>query len=111
MRQVPLDNDWEFEYAVTRKNAGTGLPEAAAGLVGITGRFSASDGGAAIDALLSAAATERSGVPGTYYGVIEGDNLRSKAASYVGKPVWFVFGDGLNVFVSELVQIAPVRHP
>ena len=99
MKTLPLDNDWEYDYTVTRKIAATGATEAATGLTGLTGRISATDGGATINAALTVDLTER-GTLGKYYGVVEGDDLREQLAAYIGKPVWEVFGDGTNVLTS-----------
>jgi hypothetical protein len=101
MMAVALDNDYEFEVAITRKNTSTGATEPAAGLTGLSFRFSATDGGTAIHASLQVNATERSGTPGTYFAVCQGDDLRAQlAASYIGKVIYEVFGDGTNVLSS-----------
>jgi hypothetical protein len=110
MRQIPLDNDWEPEYAVTQKNSSTGQDEPATGLVGLKARLSATDGGAAIDPTLETNVGERLSVPGTYFGFVEGDALRARALAFVGVPCYAVFGDGINILFSELVEIVPVRH-
>ena len=107
---IYLDNDFEPELRLTRKNASTGDLEAATGLTGLTGRLSATDAGATIHASLSVSLTER-GTTGIYYGTIEGDNLRTHLASYAELPVWFVGGDGTNVFVSEPYTVKAVRRP
>lgn len=110
MDRIFLDNDFEPEYAITRKNATTGVSEAATGLTGITARIAATDGGAAIHANLSKTASERSNKAGTYYAVIEGDDLRTCLASYANKKVWVVFGDGTNVLVSDAYVVKERRR-
>jgi len=110
LKTINLDNDWEFEYRATRKNAATGTLEPATGLTGLNGRLSATDAGAAIDPLLSVSLSER-GSTGIYYGVVQGDDLRSKLVGYVGTTVYEVFGDGTNVFTSIQRFVAAVRRP
>jgi hypothetical protein len=109
-RKIPLDNDFEFEYTLTRKNTNTGVDEAATGLTSLTGLISASDAGATIHADLSVSATERSGKSGTYYGVFDGDKLRTHLASLIGTKVYVVFGDGTNVFVSDEYVVEEPRR-
>lgn len=109
MNDLYLDNDFEAEFTVTRKNAATGATEAATGLTSLTVKISASDGGAAIGAL-TGSATER-GTLGIYYYVFDGDALRTAlAASYVGRRVWVVFGDGTNVLTSNPVVVRATRR-
>lgn len=109
MDNIYLDNDYEAEYTLTRKNTDTGADEAATGLSSLTVRISATDGGAAIGAL-SVSASER-GSLGIYYGIFDGDALRTAlAASYIGLRVWVVFGDGTNVFVSNPVWVRERRR-
>ena len=111
MKSISLDNDWEYEYRATRKNAAAGTLEPATGLTGLYGHLSATDGGATIDASLRVLLAER-GSTGIYYGVANGDALRAQlAASYIGVVVYEVFGDGLNVFTSTPRRIVSVRRP
>ena len=104
-QRLYLDNDFEFEYAVTRKNAASGADEAAAGLSSLTAMVSLSEEGGAtpseIHPDLSVSASERSGKAGTYYGVFDGDKLRTHLLTYVGTKVYVVFGDGTNVLVND----------
>lgn len=107
---VYLDNDFEIEVALQRKNSTTGDLEPATGLT-LTGRLSATDGGATIHASLSVNLTER-GTTGIYAGVLNGEDLRTQlAAAYVGQPVWLVAGDGTNVHVSEPYVVRATRRP
>ena len=109
MDDIYLDNDYEAEYTVTRKNANTGADEAATGLTGLTARISATDGGAAIGAL-TGSASER-GTLGIYYKIFDGDALRTALATlYVGVRVWIIFGDGTNVLVSNPVTVRATRR-
>jgi hypothetical protein len=110
MKSVALDNDWELEYAATRKNASTGALEPATGLAGLTGRLSATDGGATIHATLSVSLSER-GTTGIYFGVLQGDDLRVQLAALVNTIVYEVFGDGVNVLTSIPRLVAAVRRP
>jgi hypothetical protein len=108
VKVISLDNDWEFEYALTRKNATTGLPEPATGLAGLTCRLSAIDAGTAINAALSVAAVER-GTTGIYAGVFQGDDLRMYLTPF--STIYEVFGDGLNVFTSVARFVQYPRRP
>ena len=110
-KYVYLDNDFEAEFAIERKNSSTGELEAAASLSNLTARFSATDGGPTIHATLSVNLAER-GTTKLYFGVIDGDALRTQlAAAYVGKTVWLVAGDGTNVLVSEPYIVKATRRP
>ena len=110
MKTLPLDNDWEALWPFTRHNTSTGILEAAAGLVGLTARLSATDGGAAIHANLSVSILERASTPGEYFGIIQGDDLRTHLAAYIGKVIWEVVGDGTNVFISEARRVRERRR-
>jgi len=110
VKTIYLDSDWEFEYRATRKNATTGALEPATGLAGLTGRLSLTDGGATIHATMSVALAER-GTTGIYFGVLEGDNLRTQLLALVGTVVYEVFGDGVNVLTSSPRMVRAVRRP
>ena len=112
MDDIYLDNDYEAEYTVTRKNASTGADEAATGLTGLTVRISATDGGSALGTTpsLTGAASER-GALGIFYKEFDGDTLRTVlASSYVGVRVWVIFGDGTNVLTSNPVTVRGTRR-
>ena len=110
MKSIGLDNDWEAEYRATRKNATTGTVEPATGLTGLVCRLSATDGGAAIHATMSVNLTER-GTLGVYFGVLQGDALRTQLAALVGSVVYEVFGDGVNVLTSIPRLVSAIRRP
>lgn len=110
MKRLYLDNDHEFEYAISQKNASTGDREAADGLSGLIAWVSLTDGGDAIHADLSVSATERASKAGTYYGVFDGDTLRTHLLAYVGRIVYVVFGDGTNVLVSDRHKVIEHRR-
>ena len=110
MKILPLDNDWEPEWPITRKNAASGDDEPASGLAGLTARLSATDGGTTIHASLSVSLAERSGAPGVYYGTIQGDDLRAQLVTYIGKVVYEVVGDGTNVFISVPRKVVERRR-
>lgn len=105
---IYLDNDYEPEYTLTRKNASTGASEAATGLSGLTVRVSATKGGATIHASLSKTLAER-GTLGIYYARLEGDDLRAQLATYIGQKVYLVAGDGTNIFGSDAVSVHATR--
>lgn len=110
MSQIELDNDFEPEKDITRKNTTTGAIEAATGLTGLTARISATDGGSTIHASLSVSVTERSAKAGTYSAIFQGDDLRTHLAGSVGIIVWIVFGDGTNVLVSDPYTVIERRR-
>lgn len=110
MKSINLDNDWECEYKASRKNSATGTLEPATGLAGLTGRLSLTDAGAAIHATMSVALSER-GSTGIYFGVLQGDDLRTQLLTLVGSTVYEVFGDGTNVLTSIPRLISAVRRP
>ena len=66
-----LDNDWEYEVNITRKDTATGTVEAAAGLSGITGRISLTPTGLTIHADLTKTLAERASTPGEYFAIVE----------------------------------------
>ena len=112
MRGAPLyvdGNDDEAEATVSRTNATTGLEEAATGLTGLTFRLSATRGGATIHATLSKSATER-GTTGVYFAIYEGSDLTAQLANatYIGKDIYEVFGDGANVNTNVVRRV--MRH-
>ena len=111
MKLISLDNDYEMEVALSRKNATTGLLEPATGLTGLTFWLSATDGGATIHATLSVSAAERAGAPGVYSAILQGTDLRTHLASYVGARVWEVFGDGANIDTSIARKVVDPRRP
>lgn len=104
-------NDFESEFAVTRKNSATGASEAAASLTGLTSHLSLTDGGATIHADVSVSMAERSSTAGTYFGVIEGDKIDTHLAALAGSVVWEVFGDATNVYVSKEHHVFATRPP
>ncbi len=109
MKEIALDNDFEFDMRLSRKNTNTGALEPAAGLTGCYFWFSATDAGAEIHADVKIAATERSSTPGAYYAICDGDDIRAKLASY--SSVFEVFGDSLNVFTSIQRKVVATRKP
>ena len=102
-------NDDMARVALTRVNTTTGEDEAATGLTGLTFRVAATENGSAINAALSVAAAEI-GTTGEYYAVLQGSDLTTYLATYAGKDVYQVFGDGLNVNVVVVRQVLPARY-
>lgn len=87
-------NGYEFEYPILKKNDPDGSKVPAVGLVGLTGRVSATPNGVAIHATLSVALTERSGKQGTYFGRITGANIDANLIPlYDQKAVYVVVAD------------------
>lgn len=85
-----LDNDLEVEIKLTRKATTTGLSEAAAGVTGLSAYLAATPQGSAIHADVTVSLTERSGAAGYYYGVLDGDDLTTRLATYLNKTVYLI---------------------
>lgn len=93
---IACDNDWEFAYTVTTRDPVTGEWEAAS-IVPPDAWISADPSGTEIHAALRVTTTERTGLPGSYYGVLDGDLIRTHLAAYAGTTVYEVFGDDGNI--------------
>lgn len=85
-----LDNDLEVDIKLTRKATTTGKTEAAAGVTGLSAYVAATPQGSAIHADVSVSLTERSAAAGTYYGVIDGDDLTTRLTDYINETVYLV---------------------
>lgn len=110
IREVYLDNDWEFEFDVKRKATTTGNLEAAASLSGVTAFFSATDGGTAI-ASTTTSLTERSATAGRYYGILDKTTLNTALTAYVNQVVYEVFVVSGDAETSEGVLVKDARRP
>ncbi len=110
IREVYLDNDWEFEFDVKRKATTTGNLEAAASLSGVTAFFSATDGGTAI-ASTTTSLTERSATAGRYFGIIDKATLNTALTAYVNQVVYEVFVVSGDAETSEPVLVKASRRP
>ena len=110
MKEIFLDNDWEYIWPGTRRNASTGVAEPAAGLAGLQAWLSATDGGVTINAALTKSMAERASVPGEYFAIVDGDALRTHLATLNGRKVYEVFGDGTNVLYSVPRMVRAVRR-
>lgn len=111
IKEIALDNDFEFEYQLERKNTRSGVVEAAAGLTGLIGVLSATDGGTAINGSLSQPAVERSGAPGSYFGTYLGTDLRAFCVNLIGTIVYLGFGDSIHELTWEPHQVVARRRP
>lgn len=81
-----ITEDYEAEWAATRKNATTGVTEAATGLSSVTARLALTRTGSAIGSC-SVTLTER-GSTGIYYGTIDKATLTSDLAAYVNRTIY-----------------------
>lgn len=106
---IYLDNDFEPQYDGVRRNTASGASEAAAAVSSLTFRISATDGGAALGTLTTAA-VERTGTPGSYWATFLGSDLRTYLAAYVGAPVFLVFGDGVHDTNSDPCLVFATRR-
>ena len=111
MKPLYLDNDHVCEMDLTQKHTDTSLWVPAVGQAGLSFRISLTDGGSAVHASLSVSATERPAKPGTYFATLQGNDLRTHLAAYIGTIVWEVFGDGTNVTTSEPRKVVEHRRP
>lgn len=103
---VPIDQDWEYEIDLTRKNSDTGEPEAAAGVSTVTARFSATAGGSAIGST-STALTERDDTAGRYAGTLAAATLTTALGSYLHREVYEVYlQDGKPVRSRKVLVVA-----
>lgn len=110
MADLPLDNDFEPEFVVEKKNTGTGIREPASALTGLQARLSATRTGGAIHAELQLPCTERSGVPGQYAVTFAGATLRIRLApTYVNKSVWLVFGNSSGILTTTRLRVVAQR--
>lgn len=82
-------SDFECECKVTRKNATTGVLEAATGLASMAARISLTKQGAALGSC-TVSLTER-GTTGIYAGTIDTATLVSALTAYLGQTVYVVF--------------------
>lgn len=103
---VPLDNDYEYEYDVTRKATTTGEREAAKGLSSVTAHFSATDGGADIGST-ETTLTERSAKDGRYYGILDKAQLNTDLTAYLGQTIYEVFVVDGDAETSTPVIVTP----
>lgn len=110
IREVYLDNDWEFEYDVQRKATTTGNLEAAASLTGVSAFFSFTDGGSAV-AGTTTTLSERSAKAGRYFGIIDKATLNTALAAYVNQVVYEVFVVSGDAETSEPVLVKAARRP
>ncbi len=76
---LTLTEDQEFEVEITRKNATTGVQEAATGLTGLVYTIAATPGGSTIGSL-TFNASER-GTTGVYYAIADTATLTSGLSS------------------------------
>lgn len=102
IQTVAIDKDWEFEYALFRKNSTTGDEEAATG-ASMTAHFSATAGGAALGSS-STSLTER-GTTGIYAGLLAAATLTTALTDYVGIEVYEVYLVGTTPVESRKVKI------
>lgn len=89
MIEVPIDQPWEFEYDLLRKDTATGNLEVATGET-MTAHFAATAGGAALGSS-STSLSERSTTLGSYYGILAAATLTTALTDYVGSTVWEVY--------------------
>lgn len=110
IREVYLDNDWEFEYDVQRKATTTGNLEAAASLTGVSAFFSLTDGGSAV-AGTTTTLSERSAKAGRYFGILDKTALNTALTAYDNTVIFEVFVVSGDAETSEPVLVKAARRP
>lgn len=103
IQTVAIDKDWEFEYALFRKNSTTGDKEAATG-ASMSAHFATSAGGSAIGST-STSLTER-GTTELYAGVLAAATMTTDLTAYVGMELHEVYLVGTTPVQSRKVLIA-----
>ncbi len=104
-------NDYLLERALYQRALPTGQDTPAVGLLGVVGFLSATKGGAPIHADLQVALQERSGVPGQYFGQLEGSVLTTHlTASYDEDTIWECVQSGTDYkeYVAIRVRLARI---
>lgn len=86
-------NNFEAKWRLTRANTTTGIEEPDAGHGGLNVRYSATPKGAAIDASLSKAVSERAGTPGDYFAIVLGSDIETYLRPYKNKTVYEILSD------------------
>lgn len=107
---ISLDNDWEYTYAMTRRDTASGEWEPAADLPTQSAWISATPNGATIHADLSKELSERADTPGSYFAILDGDVIREHLATYVGDKVYEVMGDGENILGNHPLKVVLARR-
>ncbi len=104
-------NDFLIERPLYRRALATGEDTPAVGLLGVVGFLSATKGGAPIHADLQVALQERSGVPGQYFGQLEGSVLTTHLpTSYDEDTIWECVQSGTDYkeYVALRVRMARI---
>lgn len=100
---IVLDNDFEVEIRLTKKDMANRMIVPVTGLTGITYYISTRDNGTAIDPSLSIVLAERSAAPGIYYGTIPGTAVTAILTPYLDKAVF-----GICKYGSQLTTATPI---
>ncbi len=105
-------NDWEFDYAIKRKNALTRILEGATGLTGLQGWFSLTDAGPAISGTAtSLGEASPTLAPGRYFGVLDRTPQTAALTPSIGQVLYEVIDDGANVLSSRPFLVVAARRP
>jgi hypothetical protein len=107
VREVPLGTDWDVFYKMKRRNASTGLLEAAANVGPFTGYFSLTRGGSAIDAAVSVTVSELASAPGEYLGLIQAAGIDTHLGPLENQLIYEVITKAGDVMRSTPVR--PVK--
>lgn len=109
LEEFPLDEDWEPEYDLTKKDSATRKKVPATGLTGIKAWISTTEDGATIHSSVSADLSEAASKPGTYFGLVDTANLLTNVGPYTGSTVYKVLDKPGDFRVSTPVKVVRVR--
>ncbi len=88
MKELNINEDFEFDFLITRRNPTTRVKEPATGLSGVTGRLALTKTGAALGGT-STSLTE-AGTTGRYVGPVDTATLVAALTAYVGQVVYAI---------------------
>lgn len=105
LKRAYLNNDLEYEVNLTTKDNQSGDLIAATGMTGLSYWLSRTQDGADIGGT-TVTLQERSGKPGTYYGVLDATLVNAALSSRVGQRVYGVLSkdEDVNTFAVYVVQ-------
>lgn len=105
LKKVYLNNDLEYEVELETKDNQSGDKVPATGMTGLSYWLSRTQNGADIGGT-EVALQERSGKPGTYYGVLDATLVNAALSTRVGQRVYGVLSkdEDVNTFAVYVVQ-------
>lgn len=108
--QLPLDNDFEPEVTIKKKDPATGAKVPVTGLTTADMWISLTKSGPSLDNLTKKDALERGvAAPGKYYCIMDGDDLRTVLAARVGQTIYLVLSDAGNILAWVAYKVVATR--